>query len=46
LIIGLANEDEAEPDQLLQYGFNVVFKKPIDIAVVAKRIEIEKEARA
>jgi CheY-like chemotaxis protein len=45
LIIGLANEDEAEPDQLLQYGFNIVFKKPIDIAVVAKRIEIEKEAQ-
>jgi len=46
LIIGLASEDEAEPEQLLQYGFNVVFKKPLDIAVVAKRIEIEKEARA
>jgi len=28
---------------LLQYGFNVVFKKPLDVAVVAKRIEIEKE---
>jgi two-component system response regulator RpaA len=45
LVIGLASEDEAEPEQLLQYGFNVVFKKPIDIAVVAKRIEIEKEAQ-
>jgi two-component system response regulator RpaA len=46
LIVGLASEDEVEPEQLLQYGFNVVFKKPLDIAVVAKRIEIEKEARA
>jgi len=44
LIIGLASEDEAEPEQLLQYGFNVVFKKPFDVAVIAKRIEIEKEA--
>ena len=45
LIIGLASEDEAEPEQLLQYGFNVVFKKPFDVAVIAKRIEIEKEAQ-
>jgi two-component system response regulator RpaA len=45
LIIGLASEDEAAPEQLLQYGFNVVFKKPLDIAVIAKRIEIEKEAQ-
>jgi two-component system response regulator RpaA len=45
LIVGLASEDEAEPERLLQYGFNVVFKKPLDIAVVAKRIEIEKEAQ-
>jgi DNA-binding response OmpR family regulator len=45
LIIGLASEDEAEPEQLLQYGFNVVFQKPLDIAVIAKRIEIEKEAQ-
>jgi len=44
LIIGLASEDEAEPEQLLQYGFNVVFKKPLDVATIAKRIEIEKEA--
>jgi len=46
LIIGLASEDEAEPEQLLEYGFNVVFKKPLDVAVIAKRIELEKEARA
>ena len=45
LIIGLASEDEAEPERLLQYGFNVVFKKPLDVAVIAKRIEIEKEAQ-
>ena len=46
LIIGLASEDEAKPEQLLEYGFNVVFKKPLDVAVIAKRIELEKEARA
>jgi len=45
LIIGLASEDEAEPEQLLEYGFNVVFKKPLDVAVIAKRIEIEKESQ-
>ena len=46
LIIGLASEDETEPEQLLEYGFNVVFKKPLDVAIIAKRIELEKEARA
>ena len=45
LIIGLASEDETEPEQLLEYGFNVVFKKPLDVAVIAKRIELEKEAQ-
>jgi len=45
LIIGLASEDETEPEQLLEYGFNVVFKKPLDVAIIAKRIELEKEAR-
>jgi len=45
LIIGLVSEDEAEPEQLLEYGFNVVFKKPLDVAVIAKRIELEWEAQ-
>ena len=45
LIIGLASEDEVEPEHLLEYGFNVVFKKPLDVAVIAKRIEIEKESK-
>jgi excisionase family DNA binding protein len=45
LFIGLASEDEAEPEQLLQYGFNFVFKKPLDVALIAKRIELEKEMR-
>ena len=45
LIIGLASEDEVEPDQLLEYGFNVVFKKPLDVAAIAKRIEIDKESK-
>ena len=44
LIIGLASEDEAEPEQLLEYGFNVVFKKPLDVAAIAKRIELEWES--
>ena len=45
LIIGLASEDESEPEWILQHGFNVVFKKPLDVAVIAKRIELEKEVR-
>ena len=45
LIIGLASEDETEPEQLLEYGFNFVFKKPLDVAIIAKRIDIEKEAQ-
>jgi len=44
LIIGLASEDEAEPEQLLEYGFNVVFKKPLDVAAISKRIELEWES--
>ena len=38
LIIGLASEDEAAPEQLHQYGFNDVFKKPFDVALLAERI--------
>ena len=45
LIIGLASEDEAVPEQLLQYGFNDVFKKPFDIALLSEKIKIEKEAQ-
>lgn len=37
-IIALAAEDEAEPDSILQYGFNEVFKKPFDPALLAERI--------
>lgn len=37
-IIALAAEDEAEPESILQYGFNEVFKKPFDPALLAERI--------
>lgn len=45
LIIGLASEDEAAPEQLLQYGFNDVFKKPFDIALLSEKIKSVAEAK-
>jgi CheY-like chemotaxis protein len=39
LIIGIVSEDEAAPEQLLQYGFNDVFKKPFDIALLSEKIK-------
>jgi excisionase family DNA binding protein len=38
LIVALASEDEANPDELTGYGFNEAFKKPFDIALLAERI--------
>jgi excisionase family DNA binding protein len=38
LIIALANEDEANPEGLTQYGYNESFKKPFDVALLAERI--------
>jgi excisionase family DNA binding protein len=37
-IIALALEDEAAPETLVNYGFNEVFKKPFDVALLAERI--------
>ena len=36
LIIGLASEDEAAPEQLSSYGFNEAFKKPFDVALLGR----------
>lgn len=38
LIVGLAGEDEAAPEKLNEFGFNEVFKKPFDVALLAERI--------
>lgn len=38
VIVGLAAEDEAEPDSLTQFGFNEVFKKPFDPALLSERL--------
>jgi len=38
LIMGLAGEDEAAPEKLTEYGFNEVFKKPFDVALLTERI--------
>jgi excisionase family DNA binding protein len=39
LIIALALEDEASPEGLVNYGFNEVFKKPFDVALLGQRIK-------
>ena len=38
LIVGLASEDEAAPETLVNYGFSEAFKKPFDVALLAERI--------
>lgn len=38
MIIALALEDEVSPETLVNYGFNEVFQKPFDIALLAERI--------
>ena len=45
LILGLASEDEPNPEGLTQYGFNDAFKKPFDVALLAERIRTVVEAK-
>ena len=45
LIIGLAGEDEAEPEKLKEFGFDDVFKKPFDVALLAERVQALAEAK-
>lgn len=37
-ILGMAGEDEPEPDNLKTYGFNEIFKKPFDVALLSELI--------
>src|SRR5262245_39432284 len=37
MIVGLASEDEANPENLNQHGFSEAFKKPFDVALLAER---------
>jgi two-component system, OmpR family, response regulator RpaA len=45
IIIGLASEDEADPDGLKTYGFSEAFKKPFDIALLGERIRSAAEEK-
>jgi len=45
LIVGLASEDEAAPEQLAQYGFNDIFKKPFDVALLGEKIKSIADAK-
>lgn len=39
IIVGLAAEDEPNPESMTQHGFNEVFKKPFDPALLAERVK-------
>lgn len=39
LIVAMALEDEGNPDGLKSYGFNEIFKKPFDVALLGARIK-------
>lgn len=39
LIVGLASEDEAEPEALTNFGFSEIFKKPFDVALLGERVQ-------
>jgi len=45
LIVGLASEDEAAPEQLAQHGFNDAFKKPFDVALLGEKIRAIADAK-
>ena len=45
MIVGLAGEDEANPEGLNAHGFNETFKKPFDVALLAERIRRLAEAK-
>ncbi|MCY2939416.1 MAG: response regulator [Planctomycetota bacterium] len=45
LIVALASEDEPDPEGLNQYGFNEVFKKPFDVALLAERVRTRVEEK-
>jgi excisionase family DNA binding protein len=45
LIVGLASEDEAAPEQLTQHGFNDAFKKPFDVALLGEKIKSIADAK-
>lgn len=47
LIVAMASEDEANPEGLVNFGFNESFKKPFDVALLAERIQtLVEEKRA
>ncbi|MEZ6140278.1 MAG: response regulator [Zavarzinella sp.] len=45
VIIGMASEDEPNPEKLQEYGFTEVFKKPFDVAMLGERINTLADAR-
>jgi excisionase family DNA binding protein len=45
MIVGLASEDEANPEALNQAGFSDIYKKPFDIALLGEKIHTLVEDR-
>jgi two-component system, OmpR family, response regulator RpaA len=45
LIVGLASEDEPNPEKLSEHGFSEAFKKPFDIALLAERVRTLADAK-
>jgi excisionase family DNA binding protein len=45
LIVGLASEDEAAPEELAKYGFNDIFKKPFDVALLTTKVKSIADAK-
>lgn len=45
IIIGLAGEDETEPEKLSEHGYTEVFKKPFDVGLLAERVRSIAEAK-
>ena len=45
-LVAVANEDEANPNELTQHGFNDAFKKPFDVALLAELIRTRKDGAA
>ena len=45
LIVGLAGEDEPNPEKLADHGFSEAFKKPFDVALLAERVRTLADAK-
>jgi excisionase family DNA binding protein len=45
LLIALAGEDDNEPEKMKDHGFDDVFKKPFDVALLAEKVRVLAEVK-